>query len=410
MIDTASSNKLPQPRAVHIDAARGMAVFGILLVNIWSFVWGFGYLRYGVMPDPSWADRAAVFMVAFIAEQKFYPIFAFLFGASFALQTRALRRRMPDWTAVQARHRRRLAWLLGWGVAHGVLVWAGDILTVYGLTGLLIVSLAGARLARVCAALRTWCAVWLLLLAINVASALHFGPDDAMAEQAIAFVEETQAAHAIYTAGAFLETFAQRVGDYLAVSAASLFLVPHLLVLFLIGILAVRRGWLTAPWRHARLWRRVRMTGLAIGLPVNLLWASAATAEAINPLAPLPYGDLVFALLPVGGSLLGAAYLASVMLARGAVRDWLARWLAPVGRMSLTNYLGQSLLGMILLQGAGLGLGAAAARSPWLLLVIAVSIMLFQVLASRWWLSAHARGPVESMFDRGPRPVQGMAP
>ena len=408
MIDTISSTHTPQTRAVPIDVVRGMAVFGILLVNIWSFVWGFGYLRYGVMPDPSWADRAAVFMVAFIAEQKFYPIFAFLFGASFALQSRALRRRMPDWTGVQARHRRRLAWLLGWGVAHGVLVWAGDILTVYGLAGLLIVSMAGARLARVCAALRIWCAVWLLLIAVNVASALHFRFDDAMGEQAIAFVEETQAAQAIYTAGTFLEIFALRIGDYLAVSAASLFLVPHLLVLFLLGIMAVRRGWLTAPWRHTGLWRRVRTLGFAIGLPVNLAWASAATAEAINPLAPLPYADLVFALLPVAGSLLGAAYLASIMLARGTVRELLARWLAPVGRMSLTNYLSQSLLGVILLQGTGLGLGAAAARSPWLLLVIAALIMLFQVLVSRWWLSGHARGPVESMFDRRPRGAQRM--
>src|SRR4051794_34128202 len=81
-------------RFAHIDVLRGMAVFGILLVNIWSFVWGFGALRYGAIAEPSWLDRSVVFAVALLAEQKFYPIFAFLFGAGFALQARSLRRRL----------------------------------------------------------------------------------------------------------------------------------------------------------------------------------------------------------------------------------------------------------------------------------------------------------------------------
>ncbi len=399
--ETASTTLKKPARALHIDAARGIAVFGILLVNIWSFVWGFGYLRYGVMPDPSWADRAAVFAVAFLAEQKFYPIFAFLFGAGFALQTRALKRRLPDWRAVRLGYRGRLAWLLGCGVAHGTLVWAGDILTVYGLTGFLILGLAGARLARVCGSLRNWSVVWLLLVALNVAGALPASVDDASHEQAIGYIDDTQAAHAVYMAGTWFEVLVQRVGDYLAVSTGSLFLVPHLLVLFLLGIVSVRRGWLSAPWRHVTLWRRVRAVGYGIGLPFNLAWASVALAEAINPLDPQPYGELVFALLPLGGSLLAAAYLASVLLARGGARQVLARWLAPVGRMSLSNYLTQSVLGVMLLQGTGLGLGVVAARSPALLLVCAAGIMLFQVLASRSWLSGHAQGPVEALYGRG---------
>ena len=135
------------------------------------------------------------------------------------------------------------------------------------------------------------------------------------------------------------------------------------MVLFLLGILAVRLGWLTRPGRHLTLWRRVRTLGLALGVPFNLLWAWAALGESINPIGAPVFRDLVFALLPVGGSLLAAAWLASVMLARGAVSRMLHQWLAPVGRMSLSNYLGQSVLCVLLLQGAGLGLGAAAERS-----------------------------------------------
>ncbi len=59
-------------RPVHIDALRGIAVFGILLVNVWAFVWGFENLRYGVLTEPAaWPDRLAVFLTGFFAEKKF---------------------------------------------------------------------------------------------------------------------------------------------------------------------------------------------------------------------------------------------------------------------------------------------------------------------------------------------------
>ena len=174
-------------------------------------------------------------------------------------------------------------------------------------------------------------------------------------------------------------------------------LVPHLMVLFLLGILSVRLGWLTKSARHLALWRRVRAVGLGVGVPFNLLWAFAALRQAINPLDAPFYLDLVFALLPLGGSLLAAAYVASVMLARGAAARLLTRLLAPVGRMSLTNYLSQSVLCVFLLQGTGLGFGDLAQQRPALLLAMAAGIMFLQLQVSRWWLSGHRQGPIEGL-------------
>lgn len=405
MFRAAGADAAIRPRRInHIDVTRGMAVFGILLVNIWSFIWGFGALRYGVMPDASWADRIAVFAVAFMAEQKFYPVFAFLFGAGFALQARSLQRRLAGPDRVEGALRRRFRWLLGCGVVHGTLVWAGDILTVYGASGFLLLRMAGARLRTVRAGLRNWSLVWLLVLASGVAMSVPAsmpGQDQERQEQAIAYIEDAQQAQAVYADGALAGAAVQRVSDYLAVTLASVFLVPHLMVLFLLGILSVRLGWLTAPQRHAPLWRRVRAAGLLIGLPFNLAWAAAVTMEAQNPLAAPLAGDLLYALLPVGGSMLAAAYVASLMLARGAAMRLLGAWLAPVGRMSLSNYLMQSVLGVGLLQGAGLGLGESV--SPAQLLLLAGGIMLLQLLASRWWLARHAQGPMEWLAARGAR-------
>ncbi|MFL6718731.1 MAG: DUF418 domain-containing protein, partial [Burkholderiaceae bacterium] len=334
-------------RFAHIDVLRGMAVFGILLVNIWSFVWGFGALRYGAIAEPSWLDRSVVFAVALLAEQKFYPIFAFLFGAGFALQARSLRRRLAGQAQVHAALRHRFGWLLGCGMLHGLLIWAGDILTVYGAAGFLLLRLLDARLRAVRASLRSWGLLWLTVLAASVALSLPAtgqDADDARQEQAIAYIADAQEARAIYTEGTAGEVAAQRVSDYLAVTSGSLLLVPHLMVLFLLGICSVRLGWLTAPQRHALLWRRVRGIGLLVGLPVNLAWAAAAATEAANPLAAPAWGEPAYALLPVGGSLLAAAYVAALLLASGPLRRLGSAWLAPVGRMSLTNYLMQSLL------------------------------------------------------------------
>lgn len=401
MFRAGGADAAASPRRIaHIDVLRGMAVFGILLVNVWSFVWGFGALRYGAIAEPSWLDRGVVFAVAFLAEQKFYPIFAFLFGAGFALQARSLRRRLRGQGRVHAALRYRFQWLLGCGMLHGMLLWAGDILTVYGAAGFLLLRLFDARLRLVRASLRNWGLIWLTVLATSVALSLPStgqDADDARQEQAIAYIEDAQEARAIYTGGTPGEVAAQRLPDYLAVTSGSLLLVPHLMVLFLLGICSVRLGWLTAPQRHALLWRRVRNIGLLIGLPLNLAWAVAAATEAANPLAAPAYGELAYALLPLGGSLLAAAYVAALLLARGALMRRTSAWLAPVGRMSLTNYLMQSLLGVCLLQGTALG----AQASPAGLMLVALAIMLLQSLASRWWLSRHARGPMEWLAARG---------
>ena len=129
---------------------RGIAVFGILLVNIWGFAWGTLSFRYGTLPaQPPVLDQLVIFGVAALAQFKFYPIFAFLFGAGFALQTRSLQRQLGSWEAAQAAYKRRLRWLLVFGLLHGFLIWSGDVLTSYAVAGMLVLPLASARLSRV---------------------------------------------------------------------------------------------------------------------------------------------------------------------------------------------------------------------------------------------------------------------
>jgi uncharacterized protein len=207
-----------------------------------------------------------------------------------------------------------------------------------------------------------------------------------------------QAANFIYTHGGIFSIAWQRLNDYVAVTTQSIFIVPHVAVLFLLGVLSVRRRWLTQPWRHRTFWRRTQLIGFVIGIPFNLFWATLKLTEVIDPLNPSMLDYALYSLLALGGSCLAAAFVATFMLAGDGIMRPLQAWLAPVGRMALTHYLTQSLLCVILLQGFGFGLGATL--SPSGLLTMAFAIMLLQMLWSRWWLTRHEQGPLEILSRR----------
>lgn len=384
----------PAGRLLQLDVLRGLAVFGILLVNIWGFAWGTLSLRYGTLPAPApLADRAAIFLVAALAEFKFYPIFAYLFGAGFALQTRALRERLGSWDAAQAAYRRRLRWLLVIGLLHGLLVWSGDVLSSYAISGLLIVSLAARRPAR----LRNL--AWLLAGGFLLFMCLLYpvSPGGSTAETARE-LQEFASRYAIYTQGGYLQAAALRVRDYGLQMLFLIVMLPQILVFFLLGILSVRLGWLTAPQRQRPLWRRVCWVGLGLGLPFNLLAGAAIMWQTVDPYQSQFNTSLLSLMLYAGGPLLAAGYVAALLLAAPTVLQACGCVLAPVGRMALTNYLLQSLLGTWLLQGWGLGWGARL--RPVELLGLAVLIMAAQILLSRWWLARFAQGPCEALWRR----------
>ncbi|MES3025869.1 MAG: DUF418 domain-containing protein [Pseudomonadota bacterium] len=381
----------PIARHERIDTLRGIAVFGILLVNVWSIVHGSSSYRYGVQAGAASAfDQCFIFLTAAFAEAKFYPIFSFLFGAGFALQTRSLRRALGDWAGAKAVYRRRLGWLLGCGLAHGFLVWYGDILAAYALTGFLVLGLAGSRLRTVRTCLRWLVCGNLAFLALILYSMLGLEAPDTGTEAGLALE-----GLATYTTGGWLAIANLRVRDYADALLQVLFIVPELAMLFLFGVMAVRLGYLTRPVRHRAFWRKVQRVGLGVGIPVNLLWGAVALAEARNPAGSGWLPVALASTLPWIGPLLAAGYVATLMLARRAP---LERCLAPVGRMALSNYLMQSVLGVALLQGAGLGLGARLSYSG--MFLYCLGVMLLQSWCSRWWLARHAQGPLEALWRR----------
>lgn len=383
----------PVTRVARLDALRGLAVFGIMLVNIWGFVYGFGLISFPAGADIlSGADKAAIFFSAAVAEQKFYPIFSFLFGAGFALQTGGAQRDGPVLLALQARYRRRLSWLLVCGMAHATLLWFGDILVAYALTGFWLATKVGARPAALVRSFKWLIGINLFFL-LMTATIYHFMGQMSKEDMAQE-LSDSMRAHAIYTTGTWTEIALQRLIDFLSNVISFVIILPRVALLFMLGVLATRLGWLRQPERHRPFWRRVLTIGLVVGIPINCWWGLVALNSALDPTPNTAYGSASAALIDVAGPLLGAAYVAMFMLAGPRVM----RVLEPVGRMALSNYLMQSLLMMLLLQGFGLGLGAHLSRAG--MLGVALAIMLFQLAFSHWWLARHPQGPMEALWRR----------
>lgn len=387
---------MPARRIEVADALRAFALAGILQVNIQSFAWGAGDpLGYFAAP-PSPLDQIVYLLISTFVSGKFISIFAFLFGFGFALQWRSMRRRAARIEDTVALYRRRLWFLLVLGLAHGVLLYYGDILAAYALCGFVLLHYAQARPAALAASTVRW---WLAFAALTIVTTAvfelsHYG----LAPE----VDPTQLPEGalerftVYTEAGFGPQIAVRLGDYVSVLAAIAALaVPQLVGLFLLGALAGRLGWLAHPQRHARLWRMATWIGIA-ALPIALLaaWLIYDTIRS-SPGDPSTVGYAVGNV----GALLACLYVA--LFVRGQQHPVMRRciaWLAPAGRMPLTNYIAQSAIMGAMLSGWGLGLGNLLTRAQ--LAALALAIVATQIVASRWWISNVGQGPLEALWRR----------
>ncbi|MFN8984821.1 MAG: DUF418 domain-containing protein, partial [Burkholderiales bacterium] len=128
-----------------IDALRGAALLGILLVNIQSFAWGVSAPSMGVLwDDATVLDSLTIYLTSLFLEYKIYPIFCFCFGYGFAIMAKRWRlASIGDDAVVKQRYQRRLNFMLVLGLSHGSLIWFGDILARYALAGHFLVTYIG---------------------------------------------------------------------------------------------------------------------------------------------------------------------------------------------------------------------------------------------------------------------------
>lgn len=391
-----------------LDALRGLALLGIALVNVEFFTRPLQDINGpGIDPGARGSDRAVEWLTYFFLQGKFWTLFALLFGVGFGLM---IDRARPAGTFVAAYLRRSLA-LLAIGVVHALLVWSGDILISYAIAALLLLALRQWRRwfhrdrpAAPMSAVRltAWGAVlYVLPLALILSvGALQSLPGFAPTAGARAALEKTAAEQAslraraeiAYSQGSYGEAMIQRIED----TAWQLSTLPlgmfWILALFLMGAAILRSGVFADVFAHQPTLRRMRNIGLPLGFAAMALSTGLGTA---TPSGVITFADALQMTFSSAASLmLALAYAATLLLAlcsRGG--RWLESWLAPAGRMALSNYLLQSIVGTLLFYGYGLALWGEVART-WQVVGVLVAFAA-QAIVSRWWLRRFRHGPAE---------------
>lgn len=374
-----------------LDVLRGLAVGGILIGNLQWFS-GYGWLPTSFAALNPATDQLGRFLVHTLVEGKFYSIFSLLFGFGFALQIARAEERGDTKARV---FKRRLALLFVIGATHAVLLWAGDILSVYALMG--FVLLLFRRKSE--KSLLRWAAIFLAVPVVfyflsYVLFAALAPPETGANINAMQF-EMWSNASTVVPNGSYTEIISGYNLNMLFGRWMGLILqmrLPKILAMFLLGVYAYRIGVFQNPEKHGPLIRKVMVIGIGAGLILNVIFATFAKSEADFP--PTPAGAIGVTAYAYGvpALALGVAALLVTLWQSEGIRRLLAL-LAPVGRMAMTNYLLQTVICVTLFYGYGFGLfgrfGAVGST------LIGFAIFASQMAASGIWFRFFRFGPME---------------
>lgn len=397
---TIASPVSAKERIVVLDVLRGLAIFGILMVNMQLFLKPMSTMLLGYQESAPLVERLSGLFIKFFFEGKFYVIFSLLFGYGAYL---FLHKYTPEGSSILPVYRRRMLVLLIFGILHVVLLWPGDILVFYALFGFLLPAFRKVSDKG----LMKW-AVWLMIIPTLVTALfvllmklMMSIPEAAQAMEANmeggagVMQSLTERAFAAYSQGSFAEMARIRLEEYRFLLPGLLFFYPVVLGLFLLGHLAARKGLMADPGAHLPFFRKAAGWGAAIGFPLSLLFVFSHIRmdnfrfdafQVVNLLATA-----------FGGFFLGLFYVSLVVIqvSKGKLRAF-SQWLAPVGRMALSNYLLHSIICTTLFYGYGFGWMGKVNSFQGILITLAIYAV--QIPFSHYWLKHFHYGPFEWLW------------
>lgn len=379
-------------RLVIMDIIRGFALFGILLVNMPALI-SPGILRdfYMVPPHYSGIDGFLRLGLDLFVQGKFYPIFSFLFGWGFYL---FMRRAEAKGLGVYFLFTRRLVLLLALGLIHMIVFWTGDILHTYAIGGFFLLLFYRRKQLT----LLIWACLFLMALYGLYALEVFFPPPEYqqyIQSRQLIGMEKIDMALKVYQSGSLYEWFQFRY-THEVIPVLRIFIGPLLGVfpLFLLGLYAGRADYFADSIRHKRLFQVILGVSSAIGLPLLILLclfnlelvAIGATKASTRVL-----------LINVSGITMSFFYISSLVLL--SMRPGWEKRLQPlalVGRMALSNYLGQTIITLLLMFTFNLygklSLGEGV--------LLSIAIFTVQVRISSYWLTRYSSGPMEWLWRK----------
>lgn len=366
-------------RIHEIDGIRGFALLGILMMNIMAFAGP--DIEDGLSSERSeiytgfWNELSLFFINVFFTT-NFFTMFSFLFGLGFYI---FLSRAEAKGRKLIPLFYRRMFVLLIFGLLHGIFLWYGDILWTYAVAGALLFFFykVNAKMNLIIAIL--------LLSVISVFILLGSLLIFVSGQEMNGYIFELGMTDAILN-GTYSDIVEMNI-TLLGISFSGIiFVVPIVLAMFLIGLYFGQRKIFTNIDDNLSLFKKLAAFGLGLGLPIKILTGYWTTYGGGNVL----YSTLGQLSSSLGGPLMALGYVSLLIILMKKYKA-IVKILQPVGQMALTNYIGQTVIMLLIFYVANLFNSIDAIYFvPIVLLVFTLQIGL-----SKLWMSKFAFGPLE---------------
>lgn len=374
-----------------VDALRGFALLAIVLLHNLEHYNLFLPLEFAV---PEWlqtVDKAAWDSMFFLFAGKAYATFSLLFGFSFYIQFHNAEKRGTDF---RGRFAWRLFLLFLFAQLHA-LFYNGDILVLYSVVGLVLIPVCKLKDKTV-----FWIALILLLQPYEWGRAIYAMINPDYVPETGHFLPYFYRAEQVTSVGTFFEVLRSNITDgqlysnIWQVENGRLF---QTAALFMFGMLLGRRKYFMKSEASVRFWKRSLVCAAIAFIPLYCL--KTFVPELItNESILVPYKIAVPSYANFAFMIVLVSIFTLLWFKKEVGYSWQSL-LIPYGRMSLTNYITQSIIGVSIYYGYGLAMYKYAGATGSLL--IALAIFTVQLIFSRWWLARHKQGPLEFLWRKG---------
>ncbi len=385
-------------RALAPDLARGAM---LLLIAVANSAGVFFVSAPGIEPNPQGLERAYNLVMFTLVHARALPMFAFMFGYGLVVMARGQARRGASPRAVRATLLRRNAWLIVFGVIHGLLLLSGDILGAYGIGGIVFTLLLLRRSERV-HRLVLWLWTGTAVYTVVLAALTGWGIATGAGERATMPTREFDLGWASMEAPTYAASVVARLGEW---PGHTLYASGIIFVVWL-GAWAARRRVLEEPARHRRLLWGTAAGGLGVGvvggLPMGLFSAGALEVDVSTAM----WSKLLY---EASGSFGGVGYVALFGLIAAALTRTrhaasttspMVGALVALGQRSLSGYLFQSVVWLVLVSPFALNLAAHVESPTFASAGCAVAVWLATLAAAAVMQRYSLRGPAEVLLRR----------
>ncbi|MEI1279715.1 DUF418 domain-containing protein [Leptospira venezuelensis] len=365
-----------------IDFLRGFALLGILAVNLPYFSKPM-YLVASLGENSTLLDSIGSWIVAFFFESKFYVLFSFLFGYGFFIQLE----NNPE-TSSRARYFRRILGLGILGFLHGIFLFIGDILLSYAILGSLLWFLRNRssslilKLSLFCIMIAVFCRIGMSFAEIELKSQLEANLPRLLAESRKAYL------------GGFWESNVQRTKDtILSIPFLVFYQWPTVFSMFCLGFYAAKNSIFT-DWESINPgFKKLFPWMLVLGILGNLVYT--LHSRHILPENPSVFLKILYAIIDTfSAPALTFCYVYLLGNYYNSGKSFADRiWFETMGKLSLTCYLGESLVCTWIF--CGWGLGYFDQIGSYIVLLLTVPIWIFFGIVSLLWKSKLSLGPME---------------